>query len=179
MKKFTALLLASSLAFSATSHAEGGWLDSVKSLFGMGEPAASTTEQAPSMTGMINSITENLGVTPEQAKGGLGSLMSYVKSSGSSEQFSALSSAIPGLKQVLSAAPSVSANQDGVAGLLNKAAEYNQTLKSINTVKQQFEALGLSPQMIASFIQQAKSYLDTPQGQQAKKLLTESLSKLV
>ena len=49
-------------------------------------------------------------------------------------------------------------------------------VKSINEIKKQFEALGLKPEMITAFISQAKSYLDTEQGQQAKDLLMQGLS---
>jgi hypothetical protein len=70
-------------------------------------------------------------------------------------------------------------SSDGISGLLNKASEYSDSLKGINELKQQFEALGLKPEMITDFIEQAKAYLDTEQGQEAKKMLTESFSSLI
>ena len=50
---------------------------------------------------------------------------------------------------------------------------------NLNDVKKQFEALGLNSEMISNFIASAQSYLDTEQGQQAKKMLTEGLGKLL
>ena len=52
-------------------------------------------------------------------------------------------------------------------------------LKAINDVKKQFEALGLKPEMITGFVKQAQAYLDTEQGKEAKKMLTEGLGKLL
>jgi hypothetical protein len=180
MKKFASLIFVTSLTFSGASHAEGGWFDSFKSMLGFGETAQEVAaEAAPSMDGMISALTENLGVSAEQAEGGLGSIMNYVKNNVSGDKFSDLSSAIPGLDQVLQAVPAVSGDEGAMAGLLSKAAEYSDTLKGLNDVKKQFEALGLSPEMITGFIEQAQAYLDTPQGQEAKKVLTESLSSLL
>ncbi|MFQ3194332.1 MAG: hypothetical protein ACI9N3_001150 [Colwellia sp.] len=67
----------------------------------------------------------------------------------------------------------------GLGGLLDKAAQYSDSLKAVNDVKKQFEALGLKPEMISSFISSAQGYLDTEQGQQAKQVLTQGLGKLL
>ena len=193
MKKFASLILVSSLVFSAVSHAEESWNDPVKSMLGLGASAKESAEEVaveapadtevatPSMTGMISALTENLEVSSNQAEGGLASLMNYVKNNVSSDKFSALSSSLPGLDQVLTAVPEITALADGggMAGLLSKASEYSSKIKDLSAVKQQFEALGLSPEMISAFVEQAKAYLDTPQGQEAKALLTSSLSSLI
>ena len=68
---------------------------------------------------------------------------------------------------------------EGLGGLLDKAVQYSASLKAVNDVKKQFEALGLKPEMISSFISSAQGYLDTEQGQQAKQLLTQGLGKLL
>jgi hypothetical protein len=186
MKKFASIILVSTLTFSAASHAEGGWFDSLKNMLGLGDSAEQVATQtaaqgAPDMAGMINALAKNLGVTSQQAEGGLGSLMNYVKGNVSSEKFAELSSSLPGIDQVLNAVPEITnlASEGGLSGLLNKASEYSDKLKNLNAVKQQFEALGLSPEMISGFITQAQAYLDTPMGQEAKKLLTDSLSSFI
>lgn len=186
MKKFASLVLVSTLVFSAGSHAEGGWFDSFKSMLGIGDSAEETVPALPeatmpSMDGMISAVSKNLGVSSKQAEGGLASLMSYVKNNVSSDKFSELSATLPGMDQVLSAVPEIKnlASEGGMAGLMNKASEYSSKLKGINEIKQQFDALGLSPEMISGFIQQAKAYLDTPEGKEAQKLLANSLSTLM
>ncbi len=185
MKKLPILLLASTLVFSSQSHAEGWW-DSIKSMLGMGEAAPTqvadvtqtATDALPSAAGLLSSITDNLGVTPEQASGGLGAIFNFAKQNVSADKFSQLSNAIPGMDGLLSAVPAVSqASQGGMGGLLGKAAEYSDTLKSVNQLKGQFDSLGLDSGMIMQYVDQAKQYLDTPAGQDAKSMLTDSFSK--
>jgi hypothetical protein len=176
MKKLSILLAIAALSFQPQVHAEG-WLDSLKSLIGMSEEKPAT----PNIGDMVSSVTDSLGVTKTQATGGLGSLFNYAKDNISSEQFSQLSSALPGVGDLLKAAPDVSkmASEGGFGGLMDKAASYNDSLKAINDVKKQFEALGLDPEMITQFITKAKEYLDTDEGKQAKELLTKGLGKLL
>ncbi len=177
MKKLAALLAVFTLTFSMQSHAEG-WFDSIKSMFGMGEE---TQEAAPSAGAMVGHLIENLGVDEKQAEGGLGSIFNYAKENMSGDQFSQLSDSIPGLGDLLKSAPDVSkmAGEGGLGGLMDKASEYNESFKAINDVKKQFESLGLDTDMIMQYVKQAQAYLDTEEGQKAKQLLTDSVSKLL
>jgi hypothetical protein len=45
--------------------------------------------------------------------------------------------------------------------LMDKAANYNDSLKAVNELKKQFEALGLKPEMIMQVVNSTKTYLDT------------------
>ena len=178
MKKACFAVLIMTACLSQPVHAEG-WLDSLKNLFGIESSDDSKASEQPSAQALLSVLTSNLNISEEQAKGGLGSIMQYAKQNANAETFSALSEQIPGLESLLSAVPDISnVQQDGISGLLTKAAEHSESLKAINDVKQQFEALGLSPDMIVSFIKQASVYLDTEQGQQAKALLSKALSGL-
>ncbi|MFT5676868.1 MAG: hypothetical protein ACI808_002817 [Paraglaciecola sp.] len=176
MKKISILLTVAVLSFQPQVHAQG-WLDSLKSMVGMGEEKPAM----PNISDMVSSVTDSLGVTESQATGGLGSLFNYAKDNISSEQFGQLSSALPGVGDLLKAAPDVSemASEGGLGGLLDKAANYSDSLKSVNDVKKQFEALGLDPEMITQFISKAKEYLDTEEGKQAKELLSKGLGQLL
>ncbi len=183
MKKLNALVLISVLAFTSQSHAAGFW-DSVKSFFGGGSDeeaeqveAATALDNLPSATGLVESLTSNLGVSTEQATGGLGSILAYAKDNVPSEQFSQVTESIPGIEGLLGAVPDISnLEQSEVGGLLSKAAEYSDSLQGLNTLKQQFDSLGIDSGMIVKYVDQAKQYLDTPQGQQAKDMLTQAFS---
>ena len=175
MKKLTILLTVAALSIAPQTHAEG-WLDSLKNLVGLGEEAAA----APNVSDMISSVTDSLGVSQSQATGGLGSLFNYAKDNISAEQFEQLSSALPGVDSLLKAVPDVSAvaSEGGLGGLLDKAANYSESLKAANDLKKQFESLGLNPEMIAQFANKAKEYLDTDEGKKVKDILIEGLGKL-
>ena len=192
MKKLIVMLTISTL--SASVHAqETSWLDSLKSLVGLGETKeqVNTTENKveaeasamPSADGLVGMLTSGLNVNSDQASGGMGAILNYVKNNVSTEQFSQLAKSLPGAEGLVSQMPDLSKlgsdSSKSLDGLLDKASEYSDSLKSINDVKKQFEALGLNSEMISSFIASAQSYLDTEQGQQAKKMLTEGLGKLL
>ncbi len=187
MKKHL-LACALTLSISSTANAEG-WLDSVKSFVGLGESteqvetsAAKEVEEASSsldILGLVGSVTDGLGVNKEQAEGGVASLFNLAKSSLGDTDYTALASSIPGVDGLLSKVPdvsSLSSSAGGVGDLLSKASDYSDSLKTINTVKQQFEALGLKPEMITQYISKIQGYLDTDQGQQAKALFTKAVS---
>ena len=179
MKKLIILLTISTLSTSALAE-ETSWFDSLKNFVGLGETKEQTVK-APSTDGLIGMLTSSLNVNTDQASGGMGAIFNYVKSNVSTEQFSQLSKSLPGVDGLVSQMPDISklSSGEGLGGLLDKAAQYSDSLKSINDVKKQFEALGLKPEMISGFVTSAKSYLDTEQGQQAKQVLTEGLGKLL
>ena len=183
MKQLTALLLLGTLTFSSAAQANSLW-DSIKSFFGGGEEekteqveAAKESEALLTASGLIETLTSNLGVSQAQAEGGMGSILSYAQNSLSSEQFSQVTESIPGIEGLLGAVPDISnLEQSGVSGLLSKAAEYSDSLQGLNMLNQQFEALGIDTGMILQYVEQAQQYLDTPQGQQAKEMLTQAFS---
>lgn len=177
MQRFAILLTVCSLTFSTQSNAQG-WLDSLKGMLGFD---AETQQAAPNTNAMISMLTDNLGVDAAQASGGLGSLFNYVKGNVSADQFGQLSEALPGVSELIGSMPDISQLEQsgGLSGLMDKAADYSDSFKAVNDVKKQFEALGLKPEMIIQYAEQAKQYLDTEQGQQAKELMMQGLSGLL
>ncbi|MGK0371561.1 MAG: hypothetical protein ACJAW1_001804, partial [Glaciecola sp.] len=98
MKKI--LLIIAVLGFASNAAAEESWWNTVLSAVGLGEE---TTVQAegPNLDGMLNSVTSNLGVTSEQAQGGMAALINYAKQNVSEEQFAMLAEKVPGLDSVM------------------------------------------------------------------------------
>ena len=177
MKTRATLILVLGISLSTQVQAES-FFDSLKEFFGIGDTATQTVEQ-PTVDGLLSALTDNLNVSSDQAEGGLASLLNYAKNNVDSDTFNQLKQQIPGIDSVMGNLPDISnLQQDGLGGLLDKAAEYSESLKAVNDLKKQFEALGLEPQMIMSYVDQAKAYLDTEEGQQAKQLLTQALSSI-
>ncbi|PID41963.1 MAG: hypothetical protein CSB48_12540 [Proteobacteria bacterium] len=177
-------LIAASLLFSFASFSHAGFFDS---LFGGGEEKAAKEEaervaveqiqQKQSKSGassikngtssmmdtagsvamgLLPALTSQLGVTETQAKGGMGSLMQMAKGALSSGEFSQLSQGIPGMDTLLAAAPVLS--NSGLGKALSSAGGLASSLGSLGQVTKQFEALGLSSDMIAKFATIAVSY---------------------
>lgn len=166
------------LTFSTQSHAEG-WFDSLKSMLGFGDEVQQ--EAKPNVSDMVGMLMENLSVNAGQAQGGLGSIFNYVKGNLSEEKFGQLTGALPGVGELIKSAPDISQLKEsgGLSGLLDKAAQHSESLKAINDVKKQFEALGLKPEMIMQYVEQAKQYLDTEQGKEAKEVLMQGVGNLI
>ena len=175
MKLSYLLIVVSAFAFSPPSHAEG-WLDSIKSMFGI----QAETPAIPNITDMISSVSESVGIDEAQAKGSLASVFNYAKKNITAEQFRGLSDSLPGLDSLMGAVPDISGmkSEGGLGGLMDKAANYNTSLKAVNDLKKQFEALGLSPEMIMQVVNGAKAYLDTDEGQKIKEQLMKGLNTL-
>jgi hypothetical protein len=186
MKKLIVLLTISTLSSTAIAQ-ETSWFESLKNLVGLGDTTEQSVEaNTPAVQntdGLVDMLTSSLDVNADQASDGMGAILNYIKDNVSTEQFSKLANSVPGVEGLVSQMPDISklnsGSSEGFGGLLEKASQYSDSLKSINDVKKQFEALGLKPEMISNFISTAQNYLDTEQGQQAKQVLTDRLGQLL
>lgn len=179
MKATQILMLLGALIFSNITMAND-LLSSAKSLLGNNKGSTSGL----SVTDMIGSVSDSLGITKSQATGSLGSIFEYAKNNISKEQLSTISDSLPNLDTLLGAVPAItgstgdSGSKSGLGDLLNKASKYSSALGGMAALQKQFESLGLDPEMIGKVIQSAYSYLNTEQGQQVKALLEKGLSSL-
>jgi hypothetical protein len=170
-------------------------IDQLKGL--LGDKKAESTVTSTSLTEMatnaasgidlaslISTVSDNLSVSETQSEGGIASIMNYVQGNLSGADYAQLASSIPGIDSLLEDVPSLSGNSaasssSSLSGLLNKASEYTSTLKSVNDLKQQFEALGLSTDMIASFVTQISSYLNVNADEETQALFKSGLDNLL
>ena len=170
-------------------------IDQLKGL--LGDKKAESTVTSTSLTEMatnaasgidlaslIGTVSDNLSVSETQSEGGIASIMNYVQGNLSGADYAQLASSIPGIDSLLEDVPSLSGNSaagssSSLSGLLNKASEYSSTLKSVNDLKQQFEALGLSTDMIASFVTQISSYLNVNADEETQALFKSGLDNLL
>ncbi|MDX1304473.1 DUF2780 domain-containing protein [Photobacterium sp.] len=105
------------------------------------EPAATTTSIAANP--LTDLLSSQLGVSPEQAAGGAGALLSMATSQLSGDQASELTQMIPGLDTLTNAIPS------GLSGMLS----------TMNGLNQVFTALGMDAGMVSQFIPVVMQYL--------------------
>ena len=170
-------------------------IDQLKGL--LGDKKAESTVTSTSLTEMatnaasgidlaslISTVSDNLSVSETQSEGGIASIMNYVQGNLSGADYAQLANSIPGIDALLEDVPSLSGNSaasssSSLSGLLNKASEYSSTLKSVNDLKQQFEALGLSTDIIASFVTQISSYLNVNADEETQALFKSGLDNLL
>lgn len=167
------LVVASALILGISGTAQAGLFDSV---FGDKSPAeekvasAADTGKSPTTSsmadsamnmaaGLIPTLTQQLGVTETQAQGGMGSLLGMAKQSLSSGEFEQLGAGVPGVETLLTAAPALSGGKaSGLGGMLSGAGGLASSIGGMAQLTEQFEALGLSPDMIAQFANIAVQY---------------------
>ncbi len=110
-------------------------------------------------TELVNLLTQELGVTKEQAKGGAGAIFNTAKEKLSAEDFSKVENAVPGMDDLLQAAPKA----DGLSSLLGGG--------EMGSLASSFSKLGLSPDMIGQFTPVVLDYVESKGGATVRNIL--------
>lgn len=120
--------------------------------------------QTPELAGLL---AQQLGISPVQAMGGAGSIFSVAQQAMSPSNFGLVSNSVPGMSQLLAAAPSLSGSAGGAGGLLGQAAGAfggGNSLGQMAMLANSFQNLGLNTGMINQFIPVILQYLQTQGG---------------
>jgi len=124
----------------------------------------------PSLT---NILMSQLGVTQQQALGGAGAVFQAAKAKMAPQAFSNLSQSVPGMSDMLAAAPQVSQPLSGVTSMVGGASSTVNTMTSLAT---SFQQLNLSPSMVNQFIPVVVDYVKNTGGQMTANLLQSALT---
>jgi hypothetical protein len=119
---------------------------------------------------LVKNLTDKFSVKPEQAAGGIGSILNYAKGKLSADDFGKVSKAIPGTDSLLAAAPAVDSN--AATSALAKLAPGAAGIASLGG---SFEKLGLSPDMIGKFVPEILNYTQLKGGEATKNILANVL----
>ena len=179
------------LLAALSMNANAGVWDSIVNFFSSSEEEK-VTEAAPKAdnTGaglvsvglqLLPLLTQQLGVSGEQAKGGMGALLQTAQGLMSGSDFSKVSQMIPGAAALLSAAPQIkNESGGGLAGSVMKmAGEQSETAKAGIQLVSQFKSLGMSADMIPQFTRVAENYLKQSDDPSTADLLTSTLSNIL
>ena len=129
-----------------------------------------------SLTGMV---TEQLGVTEQQARAGLGTLFSVAQSTLGGADFQQLSQHVPEMTSLLSAAPEISERAKSISSLVAEAGKYGDALKSGNKAYAQFKSLGLDAAQIPQYIEVTNQFLKKQGGTDIASLFSKGLEALM
>lgn len=153
MKRYSLLLAAGLLLGSVQSV----------SAFSMGDAmsAASSATGQKTESGMLDSLTSQLGVTPAQASGGAAAILGDATSKLSPDDLTSLTDAVPDIKSITDGASSLS-SLAGAAGTASSVAD-------------QFSALGMDPSMIGKFTPIIMEYVNKVGGSSAMGILSSVL----
>lgn len=126
-----------------------------------------------SQTALTNVLVSQLGVTPQQALGGAGAIFQAAKANMTQQAFSTLSQSVPGMSNMLAAAPQISQPLSGATSLLGQTGSALNTMTSLAA---SFRQLNLSPTMVDQFIPVVVNYIQTTSGQMTANLLQSALT---
>ncbi len=138
---------------------------------------AETAEGAGAMD-LVGMLISQLGVTEPQAKGGAGSLFDMAKGALPESDWTQVASAIPGVKDLIGAAPAVSEataeKSDKLSGLTGGLGAVTKAVESANTfaaVNDQFKQLGLNTDRVSQFVPVILSFTESTGGEQVMNIL--------
>lgn len=120
---------------------------------------------------LVDTLTRELSITPEQAIGGSGALFGLSKSRLKPEEFAKVSNAVPGMDGLLAAAPKQSSG--GTLGKMKGILPGKAG--GLAPVAGSFKSLGLSPDMAGSFVPIMTKFVEGKGGASVGNLLAGSL----
>jgi hypothetical protein len=117
-------------------------------------------------SGLVDDLTKNLSLKPEQAMGAAGSVFSLAKSKMNAADFTKLAGGFPEMDSLLSAAPKASSSATGALG---SAAGGAVGLAS------QFSSLGISPETATKVVPEVLNFVKAKQGDEMMGLLSKAI----
>jgi hypothetical protein len=132
------------------------------------EAAATAAKDSPELVGQLS---KELEATPEQAAGAAGALFNLAKSRLKPEEFSQISSAVPGMDSLLKAAPSAG----GAVGTTGALAEAAGAAGCLAAATSAFSQLGLKPDTVSKAVTVVTDFVSKSGNAQAASLLTGAL----
>ena len=119
----------------------------------------------------------NLGVTEDQAKGGAGMLFNLAKENLGSGDFQQIADKIPGIGEMMNAAPESGGGVMGaLGGIASAMGGKAEGLGNLAHLANGFSKLGLDSDTVGKFIPVVLSFVQNQGGDNIKKLLEKAIS---
>jgi hypothetical protein len=125
---------------------------------------------------LLQTLTSQLGVSQDQAKGGAGLLFKLAKDKLGTAEFGQVAGAVPNVDDLISAAPGSGGGLAGALGGLASAVGGGAgQLGNLASLAGGFQSLGLDSGMLAKFIPVVLSFVQSQGGDAAKGILEKVL----
>lgn len=125
---------------------------------------------------LVQMLTSELGITEEQAQGGSGLLFKMVKDKLSSEEFSQVANAVPGVEKMMSSVPDMGGISGALGGLVSSLSGGAGQLGNLAALAGGFKALNLDSGMVGKFIPVVVSFVQSKGGDTVKSMLEKVLT---
>jgi Protein of unknown function VcgC/VcgE (DUF2780) len=125
--------------------------------------------------GLVDLLSSQLGVSKNQAEGGAGSIFQLAKQNLSVEDFSSIAKAVPGIDQMIGAAPKIEKGSSTLGGISSMMGKTSNKLGGLAGLSSSFEKLDLSGDMVSKFTPIILDYVKNKGGEHAMNLLKGAL----
>ena len=120
---------------------------------------------------LINILTQQLGISDSQAKGGAGALFGMAQKMLGADDFGKVSEVIPGMDDLLGAAPKSGGLGGVLGGLASSLGGKAGKLGGLASLGGQFSKLDLDSDMIGKFVPIILAFVQSKGGDGIKNLL--------
>jgi hypothetical protein len=124
---------------------------------------------------LVDQLVKNLGVTEGAAKGGAGLIFNMVKDKLGAGDFGKVSSALPGITDLMKSAPASGGVLGGIGKLASGLSGGAGQLGNLASLAGGFSKLGLDSGMIGKFIPIILAFAQSKGGDIVKSLLQKAL----
>ena len=125
--------------------------------------------------GLVDLLSSQLGVSKDQAEGRAGSIFKLAKQNLNVEDFSSVAKAVPGIDQMMGAAPKVEGSSSTLGGISSMLGSSSKKVGGIAGLTGSFEKFGLSGDMVDKFIPIILDYVKKSGGENVMSLLKGAL----
>jgi uncharacterized protein (DUF2267 family) len=127
------------------------------------------------MSDIVSDLAAKAGVSPEQAKKGLGTVLSFLKEALPAESFAKVNAAVPGSEQMMAAAGEPGPSGGGIIGSIKEMAGKLFGGGGVAALVAKLSSLGLSAEQAESFIPKVIEFLKARLPESVMKQLSEHL----
>ena len=120
---------------------------------------------------LIQQLTQGLNVNEEQAKGGAGLIFKMAQEKLGDGEFTRVASAVPGVSNLIGAAPQSGGGLAGAIGGLTGAMGASGNVANMAALAGGFSQLGLNPGMATKFVPIILSFVQNKGGDGVKDIL--------
>ena len=125
--------------------------------------------------GLVDLLTNQLGVTKDQASGGAGSIFKLAKESLGDKDFGTIAEAVPGIDGMMDAAPKAEKSSSALGSVSSMLGGGSSKLGKTAALADSFNKLGLGTDMVGKFVPIVTDYVKEKGGKVAMDLLKSAL----
>ncbi len=126
---------------------------------------------------LLSYLTESLGVTRDQARGGAGLIMRLAKERLEAGEFSQIAQSVPNIEGLIKAAPKVSGTAKALDDLSRPQVSGASNVQNLASLTAGFNKLGLDTSVVERFVPVVLSYVESQGGNTTRTILEKLLLK--